>query len=1002
MAFAVGAGGRQEFVQADEDHDAGDAAGDQAHEHRRGLEEDGAVEGGQDGPEEERADGLGETGQTTPHEGAAAVARGVVNRHGDGDALGDVVEGDGDGDDDAQVRIDQRGQEGGETLGEVVDGDGQRREGTHAQEVAAGLAGGATQGAAFGGGGGLGGVAQGHIVALGVRLVGVLGGWHQTVNQEDEGDADEEPQRAERGGGPLRKPGNLNLLEGLRQNLHEGDIEHDAGGEPRADGEEAGVGLGRKESNGRTDARGEAGHQSERKGEQECFHNSLVTRPTIAHTALLVKGGGAAAQRSASSPPKAAARAPTSVAPLNFQASKLPSFSIRGASAPLIESIALGDEVGGEFFDEARGEEGDRAAAVEMAVGGDAEEEFVFGAGEGDVEEAALLGGLVFHDGLGGGEHILVAPDDDDDGPFEALGLVDGGEADAGAVGVDVLGIDVAHEGDLGEEVGHGLLLDDLRGEGGDVLDAVLGVVVGALEVGGVPAVEEAADGGAAVFIEALAAVLLEEAVDGAPVLLGLFGEEGEELEAGGLVAGVEVAAEALPDAVDGLGAHAGQEAQAPREGEGVRRADAEAEIGHDVLGVLTLEDALAGGERVGHAQAAEVELQLHHVIVRAVEDGDVLRAIPALQGALDVADDHLVLLGGVVEEGDEGLAAGRRARRQEGLLELLGIAGDGGVGHGEDLGGGAVVALELDDAAVGPPLREVHDVAEVRAAPGVDALEVIAHGHQVAVTRGQAVDELRLDGVGVLVFVHEHVAETGGVVVRHLRVLLEETQCEDEQIVEVHRVVLALGLGVTLRHGEELRGVHGVLEEGVLQDGLEVALRVGGLADERGDDLLLGEVLGVFDQLLEAAVEQREGVRAVENGEVAAIPKERRLAAENAVADVVEGAGPQRGDRGSGEGLRALHHLAGGAVGEGEQQDAVGRLPLLQEPRHAVRQRPRLARPRRRQHQGRPLAGSHRRQLLRVQQLRPIRRHAHLTLRCAAPTKTAGEKPQIPQILAD
>ena len=70
-----------------------------------------------------------------------------------------------------------------------------------------------------------------------------------------------------------------------------------AGGEPRADGEEAGVGFGREEGNGCTDARGEAGHQSERKGEQECFHNSLVTRPTIAHTALLVKGGGANAPR---------------------------------------------------------------------------------------------------------------------------------------------------------------------------------------------------------------------------------------------------------------------------------------------------------------------------------------------------------------------------------------------------------------------------------------------------------------------------------------------------------------------------------------------------------------------------------------------------------------------------------------------------------------------------------------------------------------------------------
>ena len=104
VAFAVGARGGEEFVEADENHDAGDGAGDQAHEHRRGFEEDGAVAGGEDGPEEEGADGFGEAGEAAPDEGAAAVAGGVVNRHGDGDAFGDVVEGDGDGDDGRGLR----------------------------------------------------------------------------------------------------------------------------------------------------------------------------------------------------------------------------------------------------------------------------------------------------------------------------------------------------------------------------------------------------------------------------------------------------------------------------------------------------------------------------------------------------------------------------------------------------------------------------------------------------------------------------------------------------------------------------------------------------------------------------------------------------------------------------------------------------------------------------------------------------------------------------------
>ena len=48
------------------------------------------------------------------------------------------------------------------------------------------------------------------------------------------------------------------------------------------------------------------------------------------------------------------------------------------------------------------------------------------------------------------------------------------------------------------------------------------------------------------------------------------------------------------------------------------------------------------------------------------------------------------------------------------------------------------------------------------RAAPAVDALVVIAHDAEVAMLAGQRVDQLELGGVGVLVFIHHHVAVLG------------------------------------------------------------------------------------------------------------------------------------------------------------------------------------------------------------------------------------------------
>lgn len=116
---------------------------------------------------------------------------------------------------------------------------------------------------------------------------GVLGVGDEAVDEEDEGDAEEEAEGAERGGGGLGQAGLHDLGEGLGEDLHEGDVEHDAGGEAGADGEEAGVGAGREEGDGGADAGGEAGDEGEEEGDEETF----------GHGGRLVRGQGAGSRR---------------------------------------------------------------------------------------------------------------------------------------------------------------------------------------------------------------------------------------------------------------------------------------------------------------------------------------------------------------------------------------------------------------------------------------------------------------------------------------------------------------------------------------------------------------------------------------------------------------------------------------------------------------------------------------------------------------------------------
>lgn len=78
---------------------------------------------------------------------------------------------------------------------------------------------------------------------------------------------------------------------------------------------------------------------------------------------------------------------------------------------------------------------------------------------------------------------------------------------------------------------------------------------------------------------------------------------------------------------------------------------------------------------------------------------------------------------------------------------------------RGRGFGGGAVVGFDAVDDGAGVARLEGHDVFEVGAAPGVDALGVVADSHD-AVVRAHEVDDLRLECVGVLILVHEEVLE--------------------------------------------------------------------------------------------------------------------------------------------------------------------------------------------------------------------------------------------------
>ena len=95
-------------------------------------------------------------------------------------------------------------------------------------------------------------------------------------------------------------------------------------------------------------------------------------------------------------------------------------------------------------------------------------------------------------------------------------------------------------------------------------------------------------------------------------------------------------------------------------------------------------------------------------------------------------------------------------------------VVGDHGAGSFQNDLRRPVVLLQADDPGVGKVLFELENVADVGAAPGVDALVLVAHRADVFVLAGQQLHQLVLRAVGVLIFVDQHISIAALVALAH------------------------------------------------------------------------------------------------------------------------------------------------------------------------------------------------------------------------------------------
>src|ERR1019366_2544874 len=240
----------------------------------------------------------------------------------------------------------------------------------------------------------------------------------------------------------------------------------------------------------------------------------------------------------------------------------------------------------------------------------------------------------------------------------------------------------------------------------------------------------------------------------------------------------------------------------------------------------------------------------------------------------------------------------------------------------------GAVVLLQANDARLRKVLLKLQNVANVGAAPGVNALVFVAYGAYIVFAGGEHAHQFVLRAVGVLVLVHLDVAIAAIVTITRLAGGFQHAPGIQQQVVKVEgsglrqlllidlvNVGHALGLGVPRLQVNLLRIEHVILgpryaPQNVARRQLfviDAQTAHGGLHDV----LLVGLVID--DEIF--AITFAADLQRVD------------VATEQAHAKRMEGGDQRLGERAAAhQRLHPAGHFGSGLVGESDRQNGVGR----------------------------------------------------------------------------
>ena len=298
-------------------------------------------------------------------------------------------------------------------------------------------------------------------------------------------------------------------------------------------------------------------------------------------------------------------------------------------------------------------------------------------------------------------------------------------------------------------------------------------------------------------------------------------------------------------------------------------------------------------------------------------------------------------------------------------LVLAVFVQGNHLIGSVQNIGAGTVILLELNDLGVREILFKIQNIADIRAAPAVDGLVVVADHTKISALLGQQAYKHILRVVGILILVYMNVAELSLIRFKYRRMVGKKLQRLDDQIVKVQRIgtfeLFLVGIVHVIDHLAAVIPV--ALGKPVLR-AKELVLRVRNLALH----LARRQELFINVHFLDDFLERAHLIVIVINRKRARIAKLFDISAQNFCAAGMERGNPHVRRRFANQLFNTLAHLRRRFIGKGNGHNGPCRHALADQVRNAVGQRAGFAGACAGKHQKRPLKRFRREPLFSVE----------------------------------